>query len=323
MNVLLLGRMASWCARELETRLGPGYSITAVSDTGRLEDYWPQVEAAEVIVGWPVSNEALRRAANLRLLHVAGAGIDGLDLDAVPPHVRVCNTFHHEVAIAEYVMMAMLNLARRPAHYDARLRQGDWTGSCIWGETPVLAELFGREALLVGLGHIAREIAVRAHAFGIRLTGASRNPVPAEPFSRVVSFRDWEACLPDADFVIPCCPLTPETTGLIGAAQFARMKQTAFLINITRGRVVDERAAYEALRDRRIAGAALDVWYQYPNQPDEQRLPSRYPFHELPNVLLSPHNSGWTMRTILGRAGDIAANIQSLAAGGTLRNVVR
>jgi phosphoglycerate dehydrogenase-like enzyme len=174
----------------------------------------------------------------------------------------------------------------------------------------VLRELFGETLLLIGAGHIGREVESRAKAFGMRVLLARRG----DPW------RDW---LSGIDWLVPTCPLTPETTGLIGAAEFARMKSTARLVNITRGRVVDEQAAYEALRDRRIAGAALDVWYRYPTQPDDECLPSQYPFHELDNVLLSPHNSGWTNRTIMGRVEDIADNIARLRRGEPLGNRLR
>ena len=133
----------------------------------------------------------------------------------------------------------------------------------------------------------------------------------------------WETRLAEADFVVPCCPLAPETTHLIGATQLLRMKPTAFLINISRGKVLDEEAVYHALRDSRIAGAAIDVWYQYPAEETGRVLPSRFPFHELDNVFLSPHNSGWTRRTVAGRCEDIAENINRLAEGRPLINVLR
>jgi phosphoglycerate dehydrogenase-like enzyme len=101
------------------------------------------------------------------------------------------------------------------------------------------------------------------------------------------------------------------------------MRPDAFLINMTRGRVVDEQALYDALRERRIGGAAIDVWYQYPADPAEQKLPSRFPFQELDNVILSPHIAGWTRETIAGRVADIAENIRRLAAGEELLHRLR
>lgn len=323
-RVVLLGKMACWCEAEIRARLRHPHEIIALPEGAGAPQAAATIASAEVIVGWPLTEAMAKQATRLRLLQASGAGVDGLSLDQLPASVRVANTFHHEVAIAEYVLMMMLCLARRPSDYDARLRRGNWEGSCIWGETPVLEELYGKTVLLLGLGHIAREVAQRAAAFGMHITGATRRPHSAEGlYTRVVSWAEWEAELAHADFIVPTCPLTPETTGLLGAAQFARMRPSAYLINITRGRVVDEQALFDALQSRRIAGAAIDVWYQYPSTPDTPCLPSRLPFHELDNVILSPHNSGWTRRTIMGRIEDIAENINRLVEGGELINVVR
>ncbi|MBM3736243.1 MAG: hydroxyacid dehydrogenase [Acidobacteria bacterium] len=323
MQIVLMGRMAAWCLPEIKRRVAGHHTFTVVADPTTVDQYAAQLTAAEVIVGWPLTQAILDRCPNLKLVQAAGAGVDGMNLESIPAGVQVANTFHHEIAIAEYVLMAMLYLARRPHHYDAGLRSGDWTGSCIWGATPVLPQLYGQTALLIGLGHIAREVATRARAFGVKLVGASRRPEDTPWVDRTVPFSDWEAELPEADWVIPCCPLTPETAGLISDTQFSNMKPTAFLINMTRGRVVNERAAYEALRSGRIAGAALDVWYQYPSSEGESKPPSIYPFHDLPNVLLSPHNSGWTLPTILGRVEDIAENINRADRGISVLNRLR
>lgn len=320
-RIVLLGKMAAWCEPEIRARLRHPHELLVVPDAAQAPE---AIEQADVIVGWPLSQEMAGRARSLRLLQASGAGIDGLSLDQLPPHVRVANTFHHEVAIAEYVLLMMLTLARRPHDYDQRLRQGNWRGSCIWGETPVLEELYGKVVLLIGLGHIAREVAQRTSAFGMHVTGVTRRPNSAEGlYSKVVPWSDWREELPLADFVVPTCPLTTETAGLIGTAEFARMRSSAFLINITRGRVVDEQALFDALSQRRIAGAAIDVWYQYPSDPASAVFPSQLPFHALDNVVLSPHNSGWTRRTIMGRIEDIAENINRLVEGGELLNVVR
>ncbi|MFN7919945.1 MAG: 2-hydroxyacid dehydrogenase [Bryobacteraceae bacterium] len=326
LRIVLLGRMASWCEPELRKRLDCDYSLVAIPDPRDAGRHAAEIEAAEVLVGSPLGGTTGPRSPHLKLLHMTGAGLDGLDFNALPPDTRVCNTFHHEIAMAEYVIMAMLCLARQPQRYDAKLRQGNWDGSCIWGETPVLEELYGQTLLLIGLGHIANEIAVRARAFGMWVTGVSRNPgsvARRELYDDIASWEQWRNQLPHADWVAPCCPLTPETEGMFDGYAISKMKPSARIINISRGRVIEERALYEALKNREIAGAALDVWYRYPASPDETCLPSRFPFHDLDNVLLSPHISAWTQRTILGRAKEIAQNINRLSRGEPLANVVR
>jgi phosphoglycerate dehydrogenase-like enzyme len=321
-RVALIGRMASGGQDELARRLRVPHEIFAIPDTTRLDEFAADLESAEVLTGWPLTMDVVRRAPNVRLVQAFGAGVDGLRFEELDSAVRVANTFHHEAAIAEHVMMAMLLLSRRPLDDDARLRQGNWERSVIWGEPPVLRELRGQSVLLIGIGHIARELAVRARAFAMRVMGASRSGTKI-PAAEHIPWDRWQDALGEADFVVPTCPLTPDTEGLIGAAQLERMKPSAFLINITRGRVVEEEPLYEALRTGRIAGAALDVWYQYPSAKDETRLPSRFPFHELPNVFMTPHNCGWTDRTLAGRIVDVAENINRLAEGRPLINLLR
>jgi len=128
--------------------------------------------------------------------------------------------------------------------------------------------------------------------------------------------------LPECDTVTLCTALGPETTGLIDAHRLSLMRSSAFLINIARGQVVDEDAIYSALRDRTIGGAALDVWWQYPNAEEPERRGSRHPFHELPNVIATPHNSGWTSGMVERRWSEIADNINRFVSGESLLNLV-
>jgi phosphoglycerate dehydrogenase-like enzyme len=323
MKIVLLGRMACVAPGLLREGLESGHDLE-IEPSVSFASGRPDIFAdAQIIVGGPITREIAAAARGLRLFHAAQAGIDGLGLEWLGPAVQVCNTYNHEVSIAEHVLLAMLTLLRRPQEFDRELRQGKWDGSCIWGRPPELGVLQGRTALIIGLGHIAREIVLRAGAFGLRIVGVSRRPEPRPGVDVVVGYETWRDQLPRADFLIPCCPLTAETRGLIGARELESLNRGARLINIARAGIVDEAALYEALRQGRLAGAALDVWYQYPKTRDEICHPSRFPFHELPNVLLTPHVSGWTTQTVAGRMRDIAGNINRLSRGEPLKNVVR
>jgi phosphoglycerate dehydrogenase-like enzyme len=315
--------MASEACGQVVARLRGPHEVLAVTDVSRVDDHAADLVRTDVLSGWPLTMEMVRRAPKVRLLQAFGAGVDGLRFDELPPHVQVANTFHHEAAIAEHVIMSMLILSRDPFDDDARMRRGDWDRSVVWGERPVMRELTGRSVLLIGLGHIAREVAMRAKAFRMRVVAASRTATEAPFVDEIVPFERWREKLPDADFIAPTCPLTPETEGLIGARELAMMKPQAVVINVARGKVVEEQALYDALKFRRIAGAAIDVWYQYPSSKQETRYPSRLPFHELPNILMSPHNCGWTNATLDGRIEDVAENINRLAEGRPLLNRLR
>jgi phosphoglycerate dehydrogenase-like enzyme len=125
-----------------------------------------------------------------------------------------------------------------------------------------------------------------------------------------------------SDYVVVCCPLTESTHGMLDGARLARLKRGAFLINVARAEIVDELALYEALRERRLAGAALDVWYRYPADAGQPMLPASLPFGELENVIMTPHLSAWTEEMVERRWKKIAANLDALAEGRPLGNLV-
>ncbi len=262
------------------------------------------------------------RAPRLRLLQLPGAGTDDIDFDRLPPTASVCNCFGHEIGIAEYVFAAMLEWTVKLRAMDASLRGGDWSGSYLCG--PRHGELHGRTLGIIGYGHIAREVARRANAFGMRILACSRHPRQEEPgIGRVEGMDALPQMLARSDYVVITAPLDDATRGLIDAGAFARMKREAFLINVARGGIVDESALYDALHSRRIGGAAIDVWYRYPPQGQRCGEPSSLPFAQLDNVIMTPHASAWTDGLLPRRNRTIADNLNRLARNQPLLNVVR
>jgi len=200
--------------------------------------------------------------------------------------------------------------------------RASWRTSWVEGGAPH-GEIRGSTLGIVGYGRVGREVARRAVPFGCRILAANHSPRPAEDgVERVYPLAELDRMLSECDTVALCTALGPETTGLIDAGRLALMKPGAFLINIARGQVADEDALFAALRDRRIAGAALDVWWQYPNAAEPNRRGSRHPFHELPNVIVTPHNSGWTSGMVRRRWDEIADNIGRFVRGEKLVNIV-
>jgi len=277
---------------------------------------------ADVIVGnrLDASMPAPRRA---RLYQVCAAGYDKIDVARLPAGAAVCNCHGHEQAIAEYVMAAILNRRVPLAAAHDCLRRGEWRYRS--GVPAALHGEAGEATLgLLGYGHIGRAIARRAKAFGMRVLAANRSVVPVS--GEVDAWMGLDALEPfyrQADFIVVSLPLLPATEGLVDAAAFARMRPQAMLINVGRGPVVDERALYDALAGKRIAAAAIDTWYQYPARLDGQGMPSRLPFEQLNNIVMTPHMSAWTGGTIRRRAQLMAANVAACAEGRPLANVLR
>jgi phosphoglycerate dehydrogenase-like enzyme len=260
----------------------------------------------------------------LKLLQAPATGLNAVDFDAVPAHVPICNAYGHQVAIAEYCILAMLACAHDLLNLHRELARGHWRWSGVPAH-PQHEEICGATVCLVGLGRIGIETARRARALGMKVVACNRtvrSPPPPE-VDELCGLEQLTQAVARADFVVVNCALTPETTGLVDAAVLGAMKRTAFIINVSRGPIITEEALYQALASRRIAGAVLDVWYRYPSAQEPQPRPSAFPFHELDNVIMTPHMSGWTRGMVERRWAEVAANLDRLARGEPLINVVR
>ena len=278
--------------------------------------------SAEVIVSFTF-NRNFPRPEGLRLFHVPGAGYDAIDFDFLPAEAIVCNCFGHEQPIAEYVMAALLGRYVPLLDADRRLRNADW-GYRAGSPDTMHEELAGKTIGLLGFGHIGSAVAVRAKAFDMRVHVANRSLIPVSPLvDQSFMLEDLHRFWPSADFFVVSVPLAPETKGIVSFEAFAAMRPTAVLINVGRGQTVDEAALFEALHRGKIAGAIIDVWYNYPSATLLRVQPSTLPFNGLPNIVMTPHMSGWTRGTVRRRQQTIADNIKRRMRNEPCINIVR
>jgi phosphoglycerate dehydrogenase-like enzyme len=280
-----------------------------------------QFASAEVIVGVRLGASE-PDPARLRLYHAPAAGVELIDASRVPKGAQLCNCFGHEFAIAEYVFAALLQRHVPLLDADQKLRDGDWALGA--GRPGALRTELGSQTIgLLGFGHIGKAIASCAKAFGMRVVVANRSPVAA---STVVDQSFGLDALPQfmaaVDIVVVSLPLDQTTRGMVDATAIASMRPHAIVINVGRGPVIDQTALYDALMSHRIGGAIIDTWYTYPTAEGQKVFPGKLPFHELPNVVMTPHMSGWTHGTIRRRQQTIADNIRRLDSGEMLVNVV-
>jgi len=322
MKALFLGNVAADTAEGIRAELPPGLEVEIIVDPRDLLRSPQAAATADILVSnhWRAEYPPIPR---LKLVQSVATGIELFDLAALPRGALVCNAFGHETAIAEYIVMVWLALHHRLIEISGEFRErASWRTSWVESGAPH-GEVRGSTLGIVGFGRVGQEVARRATPFGVRILAANRSPREAGPgVERVFPMAELDRMLPECDTIALCTALGPETTGLIDARRLALMKPTAFLINIARGQVVDEDAVYAALRDGTIGGAALDVWWQYPNAAEPRRRGSRHPFHELPNVIVTPHNSGWTQGMVRRRWDEIADNIGRSFRGEKLINVV-
>jgi phosphoglycerate dehydrogenase-like enzyme len=273
---------------------------------------------ADVAFALALSKEALSRAKQLRWLHCSGHAVGHFPLAELAARgITVTNSRGIQaVPIAEHVMACILALARKLPQTLRDQQERTWRPNALTGEaSPWL--LANRTLGVIGVGTLGEAIAVRARAFGMRVIGLRRNPtrgVPA-PFDEVVGPADRDRLLAAADVIVVAAPLTAQTRQLLDAPAIAAMKPGAIVINVARGELVDEAALAEALESGRLAGAALDV---FANEP----LPSDSLFWSLPNVMVTPHSSGFRTGHFDAVIDLFAENLKRFERGVALLNVV-
>jgi phosphoglycerate dehydrogenase-like enzyme len=248
-------------------------------------------EADVLVISGLWQNSLLDRAQKLRFIQSIGAGTDQFPRDELAMRgIRLASARGVNArAVAEHAMALILALTRRlPEARDNQARR-IWRGM-IGDLAEREDELGGKTLLIVGLGDIGGRLARLAKAFDMRVIGLRRNPAAGRGMADAVHrMEELGSLLPEADFVALSCPLTKETQDLIDAAALGRMKPSAHLVNVARGRVVDEVALVEALAAGRIAGAGIDV-------TTEEPLAANSPLWGMAQVLITPHTAGETRR---------------------------
>jgi phosphoglycerate dehydrogenase-like enzyme len=322
MRCVLIDPYATRNSERLQTAVKTPWEIVTAARTDSPATLAEALGTAEVAIsqGWDAT--ANRYAPRLRLLQLPNAGTDAVDWSVVPDGCAVANVYEHEIPVAEFVMLALLETRIGIRQLDRSFRDGDWSMSHrMFG--PLHGELAGATVGLVGYGRIARAVALRARAFGMTVIAVSRTRPDDDALAWAGDMTSLDTMLPRCDFLVISCPLTNETSGVINERRLALLPKQAVVVNVARGEIIDEAALYKALVNDTIAGAALDVWWRYPTDGDPAPSPSRYAFSDLSNVLMAPHVSAWTEGMLSRRWKMIAANLDRFALGIPLLNIVR
>ncbi|MGB2621349.1 MAG: D-2-hydroxyacid dehydrogenase [Candidatus Acidiferrum sp.] len=275
----------------------PEMRVVHLPDYDRLPAELPDTD---IFVGYSLRAEQLRYAKKLKWIHSTAAGVAQL----MYPELRdsgivVTNPSGvFSVPMAEHTMGLLIALARNFADSVRHQDRAHWGQQDMWDKPPRFTELNGQVLLIVGFGSIGRELAKRARAFEMRVWGVTRSGKgDAALAEKIIPVSQLEEALPHADYVVIAAPETSETRAFMGAAQIARMKPGARLINIGRGSLLDEAALIRALEKGALGGAALDVTSVEP-------LPANSPLWKAPNLFITPHTSAvsdrlWRRETIL------------------------
>lgn len=322
-RVFLGDRTIASRADQLRPLLGEGVVIVTPPDF-RVETLARSAADVDVIVTSYLPDAVVENAENLRLVQAWIAGTDSFNLDLLRRReIALCSSHENSVSVAEHALALVLSCGRFVVLGDRRLRTGHWSVGFA-GKAPPHSAVRGRTVGIIGFGAIGRAFVRLARGLEFRILAVKRRADDALRTELGLDFlgtiEDVGYVLANSDFVLVALPKTPETEGLIGEAEFRRMKPSAFLIQVGRGDTVDERSLYLACKERWIAGAAIDTWYRYP--PPEPCFPSSFPFHELDNVIMTPHSAGWTREAVEAQIEFVAGNLRRFKEGQPLERKV-
>ena len=309
-----LWRAPSWLRERLQEAF-PDAIVVQLHSYDRIPE---EVVDTDVFIGWSLRPEQFLAARKLKWIHSPAAAVHQLMYpELIKSNVLLTNsTSVHGPVVAEHAIAVILAMAKRLPQCMNYQQRKVWAQELLWNEHPRPREVAGSTVLLIGMGGIGREFAVRAKALGMRVVAVRENPAKgAGPADAVHAPGDIDELLPQADFVLLCTPVTPSTSGIINQERINKMKFGAYLINVARGPLIDEAALLAALQQQRIAGAALDVFVEEP-------LPATSPFWSLENVLITPHTAAVTEKLWQRHYELIVENLNRLLEGKPLLNEV-
>ncbi len=304
-----------WDSLDVEKNTLEGLASLVALQTKAPAEFLPEAEDCDALLNTyagPITAEVMARMPKCRIIARYGIGVDTIDLDAATAAgiIVTNNPTYCIEEVAEHTMALLLSCARKVAFYDRLVRKGRW-------ELPPgkpLFRLVGRTLGLVGFGNIARAVAVRAAAFGMRIlyydpfVQAGQFQIPGEK-------KEFFEMLRESDFVSVHPPLVPQTRGMMNDEAFAHMKPTAFLINCARGPIIDTLALVRALDAGRIAGCALDT-------TDPEPLPDPHALRGRENATITPHAAWYSEQAMVGLQSGAPSEVRRVLTGQWPVNVV-
>ena len=293
-NVLLTMTRPQTQIEYIRDNLGDGFNLILPKYYSE-ESILEYIDEAEVLLGNYFTKPMLDKG-NIKLIQVPIVGIERLDFDLLSKYdIPVCNTHSNALAVAETAVALLLSIAKKIPYHDKLLRKGDWNESVTVDSKEALSlhnsYVSNSTVGFIGYGNIARNIANLLKGFSCELMAIVNDKSQRyDELSFIGDEDDLGYLLSNVDYLIVAAPLTPKTEGMLNKDNLRKMKKTSYIINISRGKVIDEEGLYYVLSNNLIRGAAIDVWYNYP-QDKELTMPSNYDFHKLNNIIMTPHRA--------------------------------
>jgi phosphoglycerate dehydrogenase-like enzyme len=274
----------------------------------------------EILVSGRPKREAMTASSKLHSLVIPFTGIPQITRELMKdfPNVAVHNLHYNAATTAEYAVTLMLAASKLLIPFDRAFRQHIWA---LPRQSNQSTFLEGKTVVILGYGEIGRRVARACRGLGMKVIAVRRSASEKVPegADEVHPVGALEKVLPRANVLQIALPQTKETENLIGSRELDLLPEGAILVNVGRGTTVEEEPLYNALKERRLFAAGLDVWYEYPKGPNrgagKPSPPSKFPFHELDNIVMSPHRAGWSEETELRRFDYLAELVNHAARG--------
>jgi len=330
MNLLILGKKGEAIQKDLQENLDQSWKIFNWNPGDSEKHLSNLLDKADIAI---TGSDALiyggifkfiSSAKNLRLLQIPFAGVEWLNPKLIPKSLMVANASGHEIAMSEYIIGCIISLSIDLLANHNDFKSGSWEKTGTLSDPKSMhGEVFGKVLGIIGYGQIGIETAIRAKSLGMKTYGINRTEK-----KNTSQYLDWHGSLGELDFILKesdylvlACDLNESTKGLINKRTLSIMKKTAYLINVARGEICVEEDLFNSLKNKNIAGAAIDTWWIYPDRPkkgdkaEKAPRPSDYPFHKLDNVIMTPHNSAHTLEADLRRSKSILHNLLDFKKG--------
>ena len=300
MKVLLSKKFMPSDIEYLKNGLADGITLIepeAYNEAGVIE----KVSDVQAVLGGMLTEPVVAAAKHIKLFQIPWTGVDNIDFSLLQKHNIdcVCNSHSNGAVVAEHALALYFAVAKKIAYHDAQLRTGNWNRVSPEGNevSPFSRSLTSRKIVLVGYGAVNRGVHRLLSGFTPKISIVNRSgQVTGESAGlEVSSFENITNTLKGADAVFIAVPLTSGTARFFNDSCFRALNEQTIVVNVARGSVIDEKALYRALAERQIYGAGIDTWYNYPKPGESNSTPpsENYPFHELTNLVMSPHRAGY------------------------------
>lgn len=294
-NILLTKELSGSQIRYIKDSLGSRFNLI-VPENFNEEQILKHISNVKILLGDNITKGMLDKG-NIELIQIPWAGVENLDFNLLKDYdIPVCNSHSNALAVAEYAVGLLLGIAKKIPYHDNLLRNGDWNRVKKEernSETQYSSYIYNKTIGFIGYGNIGKSIARLMKGFNPKIMAiVSDRTKKYDEVDFIGDNKDLDYVLENSDYLVVATALTDETRVMLNKKNLVKMKDTSYLINISRGRIIEEEALYYILENRLIAGAGIDTWYNYPKTSKDVTYPSKkYDFHKLSNIIISPHRA--------------------------------